>query len=158
MKQLIRFCIVGCANFGISYSVFFLSYRYWPFSVLLTALPDGGAGHVAAALQQFGIASIDAACANVTGFAAGMANSFIWNKLWTFKAPAETRTQARRFIVVNLACLLFSTGSVFVFTDLNKLPYNLVWIVTMAFVTIMNFVASKYWVFKVKEEPHPLPS
>jgi len=147
MKQLLRFCIVGCLNFGISYSVFFLSYRYWPFSVLLTALPEAVSEEIGIALRQLGVSSIDAACANAAGFAAGMANSFLWNKLWTFKAVAETHTQARRFIVVNLTCLLFSTAAIFVLTDLNNLPYNIVWVVTMGFVTVINFVASKYWVF-----------
>lgn len=39
MKQLIRFSLVGCANFAISYTVFLLSYRYWPFSKVLATLP-----------------------------------------------------------------------------------------------------------------------
>ncbi len=155
MKQLLRFCIVGCANFGISYSVFFISYRYWPFSALLASLPGGAAAYVSAALQRLGVTSIDAASANIIGFAAGMANSFLWNKLWTFKAVAETHRQARRFVVVNMACLLLSTAAVFVFTDLNNLPYNPVWMVTMAFVTVINFVASKYWVFKVNPSQPP---
>lgn len=156
MKQLLRFCIVGCANFGISYSLFFLTYHYWPFSSLLTLLPDTVAEEIATALRQLGITSIDAACANVVGYAAGMANSFIWNKLWTFKANAETHPQARRFLVVNFGCLLLSTTLIFILADVHNFPYSTVWIVTMVFVTALNFVASKYWVFKVTPPSLPL--
>ncbi|MBW4056989.1 MAG: GtrA family protein [Proteobacteria bacterium] len=148
--QLLRFCIVGCLNFAISYTLFFLSYRYFPFSALLASLPAGAAERVAAGLRVLGATTIDGAVATVIGFAAGMVNSFVWNKFWTFNAAQETSRQARRFIVVNLACLLLSAVSVFVLTDMNNLPYTPVWMVTMVFVTGINFVASKYWVFVQK--------
>lgn len=147
MRQLIRFGVVGCANFGISYTVFFLAYRYWPFSTLLTVWPASLAGGMLAALRSLGVSSIDAAVANLLGFVAGMANSFIWNKIWTFQAREGTRQQARRFIITNLLCLAISTMCIFIGTDVNHLPYNLVWFVTMAFVTGINFVMSKRWVF-----------
>lgn len=147
MKQLIKFCIVGCLNFGISYAVFFLSYRYWPLSSLLTALPADGA----ALLRRLGVSSMDGAVANVLGYSAGMANSFVWNRIWTFKAVEDAQTQAFKFIVTNIGCLLLSTAAVFVFTDLHHWPYKPVWFITMTLVTIINFVASKYWVFKTNQ-------
>lgn len=147
MKQLIKFCIVGCLNFGISYSVFFLSYRYFPFSKLPGTFPDV----IVNTFRVSGIFSIDAAIANVIGYAAGMANSFLWNKLWTFRALQETHRQAGRFILTNIGCLLLSTAAVFICVDIKHWPYNQVWISTMVLVTVINFIASKYWVFDMDQ-------
>lgn len=146
MKQLIRFSIVGCMNFAISYSVFLFSYRYCPFSALAHNQGLLGA-NLAAGMRLLDIPSIDGAVANLLGFAAGMVNSFLWNRFWTFQSPGETRRQAGRFIVTNLACLLVSTASIFSLTDLNHWPYQPVWLGTMLFVTCMNFIVSKNWVF-----------
>lgn len=147
MKQLTRFCIVGCLNFAISYTVFFVSYRFWPFSTILTASPGALAETIATTMQNLGITSLDGSIANVIGYVAGMTNSFVWNKLWTFQAKKGTKKQIHKFIVTNLVCLLISTVSVFIGTDISNLPYNLVWIVTMVGVTIINFIMSKHWVF-----------
>lgn len=129
-SQLFRFCIVGCLNFAISYSVFLLLYRCRPLSALLP-----------------GIAPIDGAAANVAGFAAGMANSFAWNRHWTFKVLEAAGSQARKFVVTNIVTLVISTATIFVCIDLWHWSYKPVWVITMAFVTMLNFSASKYWVF-----------
>ncbi|MDD2850396.1 MAG: GtrA family protein [Desulfuromonadaceae bacterium] len=150
MRQLIRFCIVGCLNFAISFTVFYLSYRYFPLSRVMAAVSTAIASDITSVLRSFGITSIDAAASNVIGFTAGMGNSFVWNKLWTFKVAAGTKKQAGRFVLTNIVCLLVSTGVIFVCTDLNQWPYQPVWLVTMVFVTIINFVLSKYWVFAQK--------
>jgi putative flippase GtrA len=105
-------------------------------------------------LHRLGISSIDGASANVLGFVAGMANSFVWNRLWTFKSLEKTHKQAIRFVITNIACLLLSTASIFVCTDLNHWPYKPVWFITMVFVTVINFIASKYWVFASKSSIH----
>jgi len=147
MKQIYRFCIVGCLNFGISYSFFFLAYQYVSFSTTIQTFFPDSATSLFSGLQRIGIPSIDAATANVIGFGAGMVNSFLWNKLWTFQMPENTEKQIRKFIITNLICLLVSTISILIFTDINHWPYHIVWIVTMSFVTILNFVMSKYWVF-----------
>jgi len=150
MKQLIRFSLVGCANFSISYTVFLLSYHYWPFSRILATLPLPLANVCQTGLQLTGVSSIDAAVANLIGFVAGMANSFVLNKLWTFEVREGTRSQAQRFIATNLLCLGLSTVSLFIGTDLNHLPHTPVWIGSMAGVTIINFWLSKHWVFAHK--------
>lgn len=147
MTQLIRFSVVGFLNFAISYSVFYLLIRFFPFSALQTYLPASLAEGVAASLRLMKIPSIDAAAANLVGYAAGMLNSFVWNKLWTFKAAQNTRRQAQRFIVTNMACLLLSTAALFVCTDLYQLPFSTVWFVTMALITILNYLLCKHWVF-----------
>ena len=151
MKQLVRFCVVGCANTAISYAVFSLCYRYWSFSFIMTAISGSPNNLVVSGLKQLGITSIDGAVANLAGYLIGMANSFVWNKFWTFEVTANTKRQAARFIITNGLCLAISTASLFLFTDTLKFAYNLVWLITMAFVTILSFWMSKHWVFTCVE-------
>ena len=147
VKQLIRFGVIGCINSGITYVVFLLSYRYFPLSKVLPVFSDSVAGSMVTSLHLIGLSTIDGAVANVIGYIAGMVNSFVWNKLWTFKAANGTKKQLFRFIITNITCLLASTSIIFICIDLYHWPYNPVWIITMIFVTMINFVASKYWIF-----------
>jgi len=147
MRQLIRFCLVGCSNVVLSYSVFFLCYHYFPLSAIFAALPSDLADALIAGMRRLGLVSLDASMANVIGFTAGMGNSFFWNKRWTFRSLERTHVQAHRFIVTNLLCLVISTGCMLVGADLKQLPYPLVWGATMAGVTGINFLLSRYWVF-----------
>lgn len=100
------------------------------------------------AMVKLGAASLDATLANILGYGAGIANSFIWNKFWTFRAKSQTGVQFIRFLLLNLSCLLLSSASLFLFTDYLGWSYLPVWFVTMGFVTVINFMASKYWVFQ----------
>jgi putative flippase GtrA len=146
MNQLIKFCIVGCANASINYTLFYVFYRYLPFSLLVGTLHDTNlAVHF---LAKLGHVSIDAAVANVIGFLAGMANSFFWNKFWTFKVAEDTKSQAGKFVITNAISLILSTASMYFFTDLHGIPFNIVWLVTTVFVTLLHFTMNKYWVFK----------
>ena len=98
--------------------------------------------------------SSDATLANIVGYAAGIINSFIWNRFWTFKVKHKARVQFVRFVGLNIAALALSSASLFVFTDTLELPYLPVWFITMSIVTLVNFVCSKYWVFRVGGAEH----
>ena len=147
IKQFSRFIIVGCANFAISFVVFYIFYNYLKLSDFLFAVLEPTGGHLERGLQAIGAKSADAALANVIGYSAGIINSFTWNKLWTFKARHETARQFGRFLLLNLACLILSSAALFLFTDYLGWSYLPVWFVTMGIVTLINFAVSKYWVF-----------
>ena len=71
--------MVGCTNFVVSFSVFFLTFNYLPEPVRMQP-PE-------------------AAVANVAAYAAGMMNSFLLNRSWTFRAAgnaAARRCGSRR--------------------------------------------------------------
>lgn len=146
-KQFIRFISVGFSNFAVSFVTFYLFYNYWKLSGLFFSLLGEAGRALEDNLMQLGAGSLDATLANVIGYGAGIINSFTWNKLWTFQARHETTAQFFRFFVLNMFCLLFSSGSLFFFTDYLAWPYLPVWLVTMTFVTLVNFGVSKYWVF-----------
>jgi len=147
-RQFLRFLVVGCTNFAVSFTVYLLCYKYWE----LASLPfdrsvNIGSQHYVI-MDGITIASFKAAFANIVGYACGIINSFIWNKLWTFKIRYETTKQLTRFIILNIMCLTLSTAIIFIFVDILSSPHKITWIVTMGIITILNFIGSKYWVFK----------
>jgi len=148
LRQFIKFLVVGLSNFAISFAVFYLLYNYWKLSGLFYRLFGQVGQDIALFIQGLGAASLDATLANIFGYSAGIINSFIWNKLWTFQVKNKTRAQFGRFLFLNITCLLFSSFCIFVFIDYLGFPYGIVWIVTMTAVTFINFISSKYWVFK----------
>ena len=86
---------------------------------------------------------------NVVGYIAGVLNSFIWNKKWTFKSTEKWIGSAIRFGVVFGICYLLQLG-LFVFV-LN--PYLAIdpyynQLIAMAFYTAINFVMNKFYTFK----------
>ena len=147
IREFSRFVVVGFSNFAISFSVFYLLYNYWKLSTLFYGLLGEGGKTLADSIARLGADSLDATLANVVGYGAGVANSFIWNKLWTFKVKHDAAAQFCRFLVLNVSCLVLSSASLFLFTDLLGWPYLPIWFVTMGFVTLINYALSKYWVF-----------
>lgn len=148
IRQFSRFIVVGFSNFGVSFAVFYLFYNHWQLSDPFFSLLGGAGRGLEDMLLRYGFDSLDATLANIVGYSAGIINSFTWNKLWTFKAKHETGAQFSRFLILNLACLALSTSSLFLFTDYFGWPYLPVWFITMAFVTLKNFLVSKFWVFR----------
>ncbi len=86
---------------------------------------------------------------NVVGYMAGVLNSFIWNKKWTFKSTEKWIGSAIRFGVVFGVCYLLQLG-LLVFVLDTYLPidpyYNQ--LIAMAFYTVINFVMNKFYTFK----------
>ena len=147
IKEFSRFIIVGFSNFVISFAVFYFLYNYWKLSGLFYGILGEAGRNLENLVRQFGAGSLDATLANFVGYGAGVINSFIWNKLWTFQVKYETAAQFGRFLILNISCLLFSSASLFFFTDYLLWPYLPVWFIAMGIVTLVNFAASKYWVF-----------
>ena len=147
-SQFLKFCIVGFSNFIISFFVFYACYTWLrPMSLIMEALGKWTTT-LPALFPNIKEWSAEGAFANTVGYGFGMLNSFFWNKTWTFKARSRTWTQARIFLILNIACLGFSTLCIYVFVDVLKGPYKTIWFVTTVFVTIANFLGNKYWTFR----------
>ena len=122
-----RFALVGLTNFVVSFTVFYLSFNHLPASVQRHAPV--------------------AATANLLAYLAGMVNSFILNRSWTFRASGNTAVQAVRFTIVNLSSLAFSTLVMFRFVDVLHYPELAVWVPTTVVVMMLNYVGCKHWAF-----------
>lgn len=120
-----RFIAVGCLNFVVSFTAFYAAYRLLP-----QGLP-GGRG----------------ALANVLAYAAGLLNSFVWNRLWTFRARGNVGVHALKFGLLNAATLAGSTLIMLVLVDWAGFPAVAVWLpLTLAILTA-HYLGMKHWAF-----------
>jgi putative flippase GtrA len=117
---LIRFCAVGMANTAVDFGVFCL-------------LTLGGMPFLPA--QAF-------------SYTAGIANSFILNRKWTFRIRRKANTpELMKFLLVNVFSLLVSSGLLYLLRDVNHLS---LWIAKLAATgggMAVNFIGSRLWVF-----------
>lgn len=149
-EQFAKFMIVGSTNFLVSFTVFNFCYMhlklgsgiFYTFNAMSAGIMDRVTSGNAASDITF-----DAALANIIGYACGVLNSFIWNRVWTFKAKYKAAKQFYYFIILNIFCLLLSTGIITVFVDIWGAPHKAVWLYTMFFVTFINYIVCKNWVF-----------
>jgi putative flippase GtrA len=121
----VRFVVVGCANFVVSFAAFYGAYHYLP---LGTA---GGRGAVA----------------NVLAYCAGMINSFLLNRAWTFRAEGRVVAHAWRFALLNAATLVGSTAIVFVLVDRAGYSALAVWLPLTIAILVAHYLGMKHWAF-----------
>jgi len=120
-----RFVAVGCLNFVVSFAAFYLAYRYLP-------LPESaGRGAVA----------------NVLAYCAGLMNSFVLNRLWTFRAEGSVGAHALKFGVLNAATLVASTLIVLLLVDRAHLPALAVWLPLTLGILAAHYLGMKHWAF-----------
>jgi putative flippase GtrA len=134
-----RFALVGCTNFVVSFTAFYLSFNYLPADMVaaLAGLFGGGAP----------THPPQAAVANVIAYLAGMVNSFLLNRNWTFRASGNALPQAVRFAIVSLFSLTMSTLVTFALVDVLGLPSLAVWLPLTAVVVVVNYLGCKHWAF-----------
>jgi len=120
-----RFVVVGCANFIVSFAAFYASYRYLPL--------DESIGRGAAA--------------NVLAYCAGLVNSFVLNRLWTFRAEGRVAVHALKFGILNAATLLVSTAVVLLLVDRAGYPALAVWLPLTLAILAAHYLGMKHWAF-----------
>jgi putative flippase GtrA len=120
-----RFVAVGCTNFVVSFAAFYLSYHYLP----LGAFDGRGA------------------VANVVAYGAGMLNSFVLNRAWTFGVEGHVVVHAARFALLNAATLAASTLIVFVLVDRSGFPELAVWLPLTLVILATHYLGMKHWAF-----------
>lgn len=120
MIQFLRFCTVGVGNTAVDFAVFF-------------ALTWGGMSYLPA---------------QAVSYSAGVANSFFFNRRWTFRMAGKTRiVELARFIAVNGFSLLASAGLLYILHDANHLDLGISKIAATGVSVILNFIGSRLWVF-----------
>lgn len=100
--------------------------------------------------------------AQVVSFSLAVTNGFTWNSLWTFRGANSDSHRSRyaKFYATNVAGLLLNlavmktvmfamTGHLISPTNPDPLLLNVSKAVAIVVVSIWNFMASKYWTFRV---------
>jgi putative flippase GtrA len=117
--SLVRFGVVGVSNTAISFVAFWSAHR------------------VLGAAASQGIA-----------YTLGTLWSYYWNRRWTFQSQGKVASEASRFFSLQIGFMLLSSLLLGLLVDRARLPSGLCWLGVSAFVTALNFVASRYWAFK----------
>lgn len=121
--RFLRFCTVGLGNTAVDFTAFFL-------------LTLGGAAYLPA---------------QVISYSAGVVNSFLLNRRWTFKVKRRADIfEAARFIIVNGISLLVSAGLLFILYDLYHLGLWPSKFMATAGGIAVNYAGSCVWVFAEK--------
>ncbi|MDR1632085.1 MAG: GtrA family protein [Dysgonamonadaceae bacterium] len=103
---------------------------------------------------------------NIAGYAAGLINSFVFNRKWTFHSKARWQSEFIRFMSVFLICyvsqllLLILLNNSISLTSVKILNYSINYsfvcqIIGNVFYTVLNFILNKYFTFK-NSTPRPL--
>jgi putative flippase GtrA len=100
---------------------------------------------------------------NLFGYVVGLINSFILNKIWTFKSKASWKTGFLKFMLVFGFCYIIQLGVVLILNKYASIPslkfdlFNKEYIITSAYIyqllgivsyTGLNFLFNKYYTFK----------
>jgi putative flippase GtrA len=117
--SVIRFGVVGVSNMAISLAMFWSASR---------ALP---------AWLAMGVS-----------YAAGMIWSYYWNRRWTFKSQSNVAGEAGRFFGLQIGFLCLSSALMGLLVGHAHLHKLVAWFVVAVSITVLNFVASRYWAFK----------
>jgi len=121
VKQAIKYGLVGVGNTLITAAVIWVM------------------------MKVFGVSDV---LSNITGYAIGLVNSFIWNKQWTFKSSKGWYSSALKFGGVFAICyslqlmfLLYLNATLDIDPYYNQL-------IAMVFYTVVNFIMNKFYTFK----------
>ena len=121
LKQAIRYGVVGVSN------------------TLITAVV------IWVMMKMAGCSDV---LSNITGYAAGVFNSFVLNKKWTFKSSIGWTRGAVRFGVVFGICYLMQLGLLLYLNKHLTIDSYFNQLLAMAFYTVINFIMNKYYTFK----------
>jgi putative flippase GtrA len=90
----------------------------------------------------------------VLAYLAGMVNSFLLNRAWTFRAGGSALPQALRFAAVSLFSLATGTLANYALVDVLHYPALAVWVPVTVVTMVVNYFGCKHWAFA----PHALGS
>lgn len=121
MAQFIKFAVVGVLNSGIQYLVF---------------------------LFLFSVTGTQYLLASIIGYVAGMTNSYILNRKWTFGSHNQKLlTELGRFVAVNLISLGVNLGLLFLLVSTGVMVPQWAQVLAIVGSTLVNFVLNKIWTF-----------
>ena len=118
--EFIKFALVGFLNTAVDVAIFFL-------------------------LIWLGIPYV---AAQVVSYSCGAANSYLLNKIWTFRACGLSYSEIVRFVIVNLASLGISVVVLSFLHDGAGMGLASAKGIATVCALLVNFLGNKLWVFK----------
>ncbi len=116
---MVRFGVVGVSNTAIGFGAFWSAHRV-----------------------------MRASAAQGIAYTLGTLWSYYWNRRWTFQSQGKVASEASRFFSLQIGFMLLSSLLLGLLVDRGHWPPWPTWVGVSALVTVLNFVASRYWAFK----------
>ena len=124
-SKFLRFVAVGCTNYIISGSVFWLCLS------ILTESP------------------LKATISQLISYTAGIFWSFYWNRRVTFRnTTGSVMHQAGLFVALQVSLAVISAALIGLSIDILDFPPGPSWFLIMCLITAINFLLCKRWVMK----------
>jgi putative flippase GtrA len=120
-EQFAKFSLCGVLNCAISYSVFLTLYRLIGLHYVL---------------------------ASGLGYCAGIANSFLVNRTFTFKARGAVQPMIGKFMLVAVVGISLNLLTVQVFVTSLRLPPEVAQVFALMCAGCVTFVGNKLWTFR----------
>ena len=122
IKQLAKFGIVGVTNTIVTLGTIYLLYTFTPFHYYII---------------------------NGIGYFLGFANSFILNKIWTFKARGVIYRELLLFVIVFLVSYGVQLSVLHVLKEFLEVNLVAAQIIAMVFYTLTNYTGNRLFTFRV---------
>ncbi|GMA63406.1 GtrA family protein [Alicyclobacillus fastidiosus] len=123
IRQVIRFGFVGILNTVIDFAMFFALVRFMHCNALV---------------------------AQSVSYACGLCNSYLWNRLITFRTQPHSRAaQMFKFAVVN--GVSYGVSEICLLVLQGWIPLIATKVVITGITLLLNFIGSKWWVFRPGE-------
>lgn len=119
-EQFIRYCVVGLINTLVTLGVIFVCMKLFKISYVYS---------------------------NAIGYIAGVINSYVLNKLWTFNSSNSVAKEFVRFVAVFIICYGIQLVVLLLMTELLDLQVELSQVIAIFVYTLINFLANKYFVY-----------
>lgn len=122
-RQFVKFCFVGVLNTALFYGIYFF-------------------------MLQLGFFYVVAVTA---GTIAGIINSFIWNKLFTFRVKGKSAGEMAKFITVYGVQYVSNIVVIHICIVYFFISAELAGLVAIGIGVFISFFGHKYWSFKRRE-------
>lgn len=119
--QLIKFGWVGVLNTVLGYAIFFVCIYIFKLHYSLALIIE---------------------------YIFGISNSYIWNKLWTFKSKNRANKEIFKFIIVYIISLVFNYAILFLLIDILNIKAAISQIIALIIIFPITFIGHKRWTFK----------
>lgn len=121
IKQFVKYGLVGVINTIITISIIYIFMKLLNVSYIIS---------------------------NVVGYLFGFINSFVLNKIWTFKSKKSIEKERFFFILIFVICYSIQLVFLVILKEKLLIKSEYAQIIAMGFYTVLNFVGNKYITFK----------
>ena len=85
---------------------------------------------------------------NFVGYIAGLLNSFIWNRKWTFESKTKVSATFFKFILTFAICYFLQLGNLYLLLHFTHIDSYICQLLSIVVYTIINFILNKNYTFK----------